>query len=43
MEYYSAVENGDIIKCTGKWMGLERNHPVWGYADPERQIWYAFS
>jgi hypothetical protein len=24
MEYYSAIKNNDIMKFSGKWMGLEK-------------------
>ena len=26
MEYYSAIKNNDVVKFTGKWMEVEKNH-----------------
>jgi hypothetical protein len=39
VEYYSAIKNKDIIKISGKWMGLE-NIMSGCNPDPERHAWY---
>ena len=37
LDYYPAVKNDDFRKFEGKWMEIEKQHPVWGDPDSVRQ------